>query len=82
MNISSRYVRRRFTQVDISSVQPSPDLFLTASHRVSRLRFARNHIHCTVNDWKNVLFSDETRVDLPSLDGHELVWKRHHEKCV
>lgn len=33
---------------------------LTTDQKAQRLQFAKNYIHWTVNDWKKVMFSDET----------------------
>ena len=78
--ISSRTVRRRLNEAGLSSRRPAKKPLLTRQHRVNRLRFARNHQHWTVHDWKKVLFSDETRVSLSSPDGRERVWRRAGER--
>lgn len=33
---------------------------LTKDQKAARLKFARDHLHWTVDDWKQVMFSDET----------------------
>jgi len=33
---------------------------LTKDQKSTRYNFARNHLHWTINDWKQVMFSDET----------------------
>lgn len=80
VNVSSRTIRRRLREVNLSSRRPAKGPRLTVRHRALRLRFAQNHIHWTVEDWKNVLFSDETRISLSSPDGRERVWRRRHER--
>jgi len=35
---------------------------LTLNHRKDRLEFAKAHLHWTVEQWKTVMFSDETTV--------------------
>lgn len=74
--ISSRTARRRLKEAGLSNRRPAKKPLLTREHRVARLRFARNHQNWTVDDWKSVLFSDETRVNLKSSDGRERVWRR------
>lgn len=34
------------------------------------------HTNWTVNDWKKVFFTDETRVRLRGPDGYQRVWGR------
>lgn len=78
--ISSRTVRRRLHEAELSSRRPAKKPLLTREHRVQRLNFARLHQNWTVNDWKQVLFSDETRVSLKAPDGRERVWRRRGER--
>lgn len=80
VNISSRTVRRRLIEVNLSNRRPATGPLLTPRHRSLRLRFARNHVNWTVDDWKKVLFSDETRISLSSPDGRERVWRRRGER--
>jgi hypothetical protein len=45
-----------------------------------RLEFAREHRHWTVDDWKQVIFSDETMVTARLLHPHKLVWTKPTRK--
>jgi len=49
---------------------------LTAAHKRSRLEFARAHNYWTVNDWKQVIFSDETVISAFPEGSHGLVWTK------
>lgn len=80
VRISALTVRRRLKEAGLASRKPAIAPLLTAAHRVQRLRFARNHANWTVDDWKRVLFTDETRVSLKSPDGRERVWRRPGER--
>lgn len=51
-----------------------------SAHRINRLTFARNHVSWTTDDWKSVLFTDESRFSLRSPDGRERVWRRSGER--
>ncbi len=48
-------------------------------HRVQRLKFARYHQNWTVEDWKRVLWSDETKINRIGSDGKMYTWKRKEE---
>ena len=42
---------------------------LTPVHRMKRLKFAKDHINWTVEQWRQVMWSDETKINLIGLDG-------------
>ncbi|CCA71915.1 related to transposase-Wolbachia endosymbiont [Serendipita indica DSM 11827] len=52
---------------------------LTRRHRKARLDWAERHRHWTVEDWKRVLWSDETKVNRLGNDGDEIVWVQEGE---
>lgn len=78
--ISARTIRRRLKETGLNSRRPAKAPLLSKENRVARMRFAREHRNWTVNDWKRVLFTDETRVSLSSPDGRERVWRRPGER--
>lgn len=43
--------------------------FLSRKHKLARLQWAKMHKHWTVDDWKRVIFSDETKINLWNSDG-------------
>lgn len=53
---------------------------LTRQHRVARLAFAREHMHWTVEDWANVLFTDESRFCQYASDRRIPVYRRDGER--
>ena len=52
---------------------------LKASHHINCLKFARYHKTWTVEDWKRVLWSDETKINRIGSDGKVYVWKKQGE---
>uniref|UniRef100_A0A914CXB8 Transposase Tc1-like domain-containing protein n=1 Tax=Acrobeloides nanus TaxID=290746 RepID=A0A914CXB8_9BILA len=38
---------------------------LISKNRVARMKFAKEHEHLTVRQWTRILFSDETKNNLP-----------------
>ena len=50
--------------------------FLTVKHKKNRLAFAKRYKDWTVEDWKKVVFSDETKINLFGSDGLHYVWKK------
>uniref|UniRef100_T1HHE3 DDE_3 domain-containing protein n=1 Tax=Rhodnius prolixus TaxID=13249 RepID=T1HHE3_RHOPR len=53
---------------------------LTVDHRRAHLEFAREHRNWSENDWRNVLFSDESRFALYAPDGRRRVYRRPGER--
>jgi transposase len=49
---------------------------LKQSHRKQRLEFAQYHANWTVEDWKRVLWTDETKINRIGSDGKVYVWKQ------
>jgi hypothetical protein len=53
--------------------------FLSKKHRRERMDFAITHQDWTVEDWKTVVWSDETKINRFGSDGRKWVWKRAGE---
>ena len=48
---------------------------LSPKHKKNRLDFALGHQHWTFDDWRRVIFSDETKINRLGSDGRKWVWK-------
>ena len=53
---------------------------LTAGHRRGRLDQATAHQDWTVEGWKRVIWSDETKINRIGSDGKKWVWKKKGER--
>ncbi|KAG0803905.1 hypothetical protein G6F15_013161 [Rhizopus arrhizus] len=51
---------------------------LTEKHKKARLAWAKKHQYWTVHDWRRVVFSDETKINIWGSDGCKYYWK---QKC-
>ena len=49
--------------------------FLSKKHTRMHMDYAEAHQHWTVNDWKRVVWTDETKVNCLGSDGKQWVWK-------
>jgi transposase len=74
VNVNERTVRRRLGEANLGAYRPATGPELLRGHRVSRLLFAH------LEQWKSVLFSDESRFALRSPDGRARVWRRPGER--
>jgi transposase len=50
---------------------------LTTKHQKARLSFARQYQKWSVEDWKKVFFSDETKINRYGSDGNAYCWRKH-----
>ncbi|KAJ4436973.1 hypothetical protein ANN_17105 [Periplaneta americana] len=66
-------VRRRLLEAGRRARKPIKKQLLTPVMCKKRLMWAKLHQHWTVNDWKNVLFSDESHFEV---HGHRVSYVR------
>lgn len=79
-NVSVWTVRRRLKNIGLKACRPASGPKLLPRHRVARLQFANEHFHWNLQQWSNVLFTDESRFCLHSPDGRKRVWRRNGER--
>ena len=48
---------------------------LSQHHKHEWMDFALSHRHWTIEDWKRVVWSDETKINQLGSDGQKWVWK-------
>ena len=54
-------------------------MLIFVRYNKARLDFAETHKYCTLNNWKRVIWSDETKINRFGSDGHQFVWKKKGE---
>jgi len=52
---------------------------LTKKHKKDRLDFALKHQYWTIEDWKKIVWSDETKINRFGSDGKKWAWKKKGE---
>ena len=78
--VSVQTIRNRLHSFQLNSRNASQKPLLTVRHRHSRLRWCRVHRIWNQRMWAKVLFSDESRFCLRSVDGRVRVWRRRGER--
>ena len=73
--ISHSSVLRILHKHGFTIVKPSWKPGLTEAAKATRLRFCLDHQHWTLEDWKAVIFTDETSVILGHGRGSVRVWR-------
>ena len=79
--ISAMTVRRRIQEVGLTSRRPLQRLPLLPHHRSARLRWCRARQHWR-DEWRSIVFSDESRFSLGQHDGRIRVWRRTGERSI
>nr|CAH7737755.1 unnamed protein product [Callosobruchus chinensis] len=74
--ISTATIHRRVLASGLRCRRPLRGPSLTARHRTARLQWARAQQDWLLPQWRNVLFSDESRFRLVSDDYRERFWRK------
>ncbi len=69
----------RIPSLNRCSRRPHRVPLLSANNWKRRLQFAHAHQNWTIEDWKNVAWSDESRFLLRHSDGRVRIWCKEHE---
>lgn len=80
--VSSETVRRVLRKKSFKAVVKKKKPLLSARHRQRRLAFAQKYREWTVEDWKRVIWSDETKINRFGSDGRQWVWKKKGEGLI
>lgn len=74
VQVSRSTVRRALKSSNHRARKVPKKPLLTKRHREARLKFARTHKDWTLNDWKRVVWSDETKINRFGSDGKQHCW--------
>lgn len=84
--VSGRTIQRALKREGIRSCIPRPKPLISAQNKVKRLAFAEKHRNWTVDDWKKVLWTDESTFCQFQKSGWGRVWRKpgedFHEDCI
>lgn len=71
--VSARTIRRRLCEANLYGRVSRKVPLLKKQNVKARLAFAKKYEHWTEREWKNVLFSDETTINMINSDGKQYV---------
>ena len=84
--ISRRTIQKALREEGIRSCIPRPKPLISDVNRVKRLEFAEKYKYWTVENWKQVVWSDESTFSQFQKSGWGRVWRRSneefHEDCI
>jgi transposase len=75
-HVCTQTVRNVLKQHSFKAVTKKKKPLLSAVHRKKHLAFALKYQNWTVEDWKRVFWSDETKINRIGSDGKQWVWKQ------
>jgi len=78
-SLTSQTTRNHLRKTGLKAVVKAKKPLLTKRHRKERLDFALAHQDWTVEDWKTVVWSDETKINRLGSDGRIWIWKKPGE---
>lgn len=76
--VSTRTIRRRLNEKGLYGRIPRKTPLLTQRHKKARLEFAKTYLRKPKTFWKNVLWSDETKVELFGNRHQHRVYRKEH----
>ena len=77
--VNPQTVRNSLKKADFRAVIKAKKPLLTAAYRKKRLYIAEKYRNYTVEDWKRVIWSDETKISRFGSDGNQFEWKKGGE---
>ena len=75
-DISYQAVLNSLEGIGFQARKKSKKPFLSRKHRQARYNWARTYKNWTVDDWKRVVFSGDTKINLWNSDGIQFYWTR------
>ena len=80
--ISAQTVRRRQAAIRLFARRPYKGALLTRRRRANGLAWANNHRGLGRQQWRQVLFTDESKFNLSFVDGNKRIYQRRGERCT
>ncbi|QRW13760.1 Transposase [Ceratobasidium sp. AG-Ba] len=78
-SIGPETVRCALREAGLKAVKKVKKPKLTRNAKLERIAFAEAHLHWTVDDWRRVLWSNETKINRLGSDGIKWAWKKGGE---
>ena len=76
VHVSAQTVRNMLKRKGLKSAVKKKKPFLKSQHIKDRLEFAKRYKDWTIEDWRCVIFSDETKINRFGSDGRKWYWKK------
>lgn len=80
LTVSDRTVRRRLNEANLHSRFARKRPFISVINKKKRLQFARKYANMSLDFWKNILWTDESKFELFGQKKRIRVWRKHGEE--
>jgi transposase len=80
VQVNKKTIRNYLRSENMATFIKQKKPYLTDNHKRARYKFAKDHLNWTVEDWKNVMFSDETIISRIGSYGKKYYYKRPGDK--
>jgi len=80
LNVSDRTIRRRLREANLYSRFAHKGPFISATNKKKRLQFAQRYANMSLDFWKKVLWTDESKFELFGQKKRVRVWRKHGEE--
>ena len=80
LDVSLSTIKRRAREYGLRSYRCTKKPYVSEKNRKARLQFARSHLNWTPQQWKNILWSDESKFNLQGSDGRCYIRRPRGEK--
>ncbi|KAI1005874.1 hypothetical protein K3495_g2346 [Podosphaera aphanis] len=78
VKVSPETIRHALKQEGLKAFKKKKKPLLSKSHRRARLKWAFDHKDWTIDDWKRVIWSDETKINRITSGGIRYAWGKDH----
>src|SRR5215469_147372 len=75
IHVHANTVRNALKEAEMKGASKQKKPLLASRHIKARLEFARKYKDWTVDDWKRVVWSDETKINRFGSDGRKWCWR-------
>lgn len=79
VTVSNNTVRNALREAGLGAIEKESKPMLSSKNIKARLQFAKRHQDWTINDWKRIIWSDETKINRFGSDGRLWCWIRDGE---
>jgi transposase len=80
VDLTTKCIRNSLKRNGLHSYVKQKKPFLSKIHRMKRLKFARRYKTWTAEDWKKIIWTDESKFNVFGSKGRQYYWKRQDGK--
>ena len=75
-HVTAETIRKRLAECGLKAYIHCKKPYLSPEKKKKRLEWAKAHKHWTMENWKSMIFSDESKFNIFGSDGHRYCWRK------